>query len=230
MFRKNKKIVWTNVVEEINNIPELHIQPAKKVIPEWFKNTPIFDNPKSTIPKKTRTVKTCPSFAEIFNEGFVMLSPVDIYINVGENCYEWKIPSPLFRLEEHPKEQFLKFANIPNASHVTKLISSWNCITPKGYSLRQMPMFYEEQPDFYVPYGVVKTDYSHEINPQLIFNGDKKEIHIKQGQPLAIYVPYKRKDKLNLSIEDYSIHNRKIKQSSFYTSGSTFRSNYHKYN
>tara|TARA_R100001463_G_scaffold38155_1_gene81918 strand:+ start:169 stop:843 length:675 start_codon:yes stop_codon:yes gene_type:complete len=223
-----KKIIWTTSIQELSDTPELHIKNTREVIPSWFKKIKIHEG--KNFLDKIKTVKTCPSFAEIFNEGFVMLSPVDIYINVKENYYEWRIPSPLFRLEEHPKEQFLKFANIPNASYVSKFISSWNCITPKGYSLRQMPMFYEEQPDFYVPYGVVKTDYSHEINPQLIFNGDKKEIHIKQGQPLAIYVPYKRKDKLNLSIEDYSIHNRKIKQSSFYTSGSTFRSNYHKYN
>lgn len=223
-----KKAIWTSSVQQLIDTPELHIKNTKNVIPDWFKKIKVYDGDKFL--DKIRTVKTCPSFSEIFNEGFVMLCPTDIYIDVKEKYYEWRIPSSLFTLEEHPDEQFLKFANIPNATYVTKLISSWHCITPKGYSLRQIPMYYEEQPDFYVPYGTVKTDYSHEINPQIIINGDKKEILIKQGQPLAMYVPFKRKDKLNLSIEDYKVHSRKIEQSTFYTSGSTFRSNYHKYN
>jgi len=222
-----KKIVWTNKIQEIHDTPELHIQPTRNYIPNWYKNIKIYDGYKFI--NRIRTVKTCPSFSDIFNEGFVMLSPVDIYIDVKKDHYEWKIPSSYFTIEDHPKEQFLKYANIPNAKYVLKFISGWNCISPNGYSLRQLPMFYDEQSDFFVPYGVVKTDFSHEINPQIIINGKVKEILIKQGTPLAMYIPYKRKDNLKLSIENYDQHKRKIKQSSFYTSGSTFRSNYHKY-
>ena len=231
MFRKNKKIVWTNVVEEINNIPELHIQPAKKVIPEWFKNTPIFDNPKSTIPKKTRTVKTCPSFAEIFNEGFVMVSPTDIFITVNdEGMYTWQTPNEKIYLDLHNNEQYLKYANVPNAKLVLKLVSGWWCFTPPGYSIRQLPLFYEDNPDFYVPYGTIKTDISPQINPQIIITNKKNEIFIKQGQPLCTYVPFKRNDKLDLSIESNKKYLQKIEDNKFWISGSSYRSNYHKYN
>lgn len=222
-----KKIIWTTSIQEIEDTPELHIKKTKEIIPDWFKKIKVYQG--DGFLDRIRTVKTCPSFAEIFNEGYVMVSPVDIYVNIKKDNYEIAVPNGIFKFEDHSQEQFLKYANIPNAKYISKFISSWHCITPKGYSLRQMPMFYEEQPDFYVPYGVVKTDYSHEINPQLIFNGEVKEILIKQGQPLAIYVPYKRKDKLDLSIESFEKHKRKINSAWFYTTGSTFRSNYHKY-
>lgn len=229
MFNKNKKIIWTNSLEEINNIPELHIKHTKEIIPEWFKNTPIFDNPKEIIPYRVKTVKTCPSFAEIFNEGFVMVSPTDIFITAGEGTYTWQTPNSKIYMELHTDEQYLKYANVPNAKLVLKLVSGWMCFTPPGYSVRQLPLFYEDNPDFYVPYGTIKTDFNHEINPQIIITNNKKEIFIKQGQPLCTYVPFKRNDKLNLSIESNKKYLQKIKDKRFWISTSTYRSNYHKF-
>lgn len=230
MFRKNKKIIWTNSLEEINNIPELHIKPAKEVIPEWFKNTPIFDNPKDTIPNKIKTVRTCPSFTEVFNEGFVMVSPTDIFITVNdEGMYTWQTPNEKIFIELHINEQYLKYANVPNAKLVLKLVTGWWCFTPPGYSIRQLPLFYEDNPDFYVPYGTIKTDVNPEINPQIIITNNKKEIFIKQGQPLCTYIPFKRNDKLNLSIESNKKYLQKMKDKQFWISGSSYRSNYHKY-
>jgi hypothetical protein len=230
MFFKNKKIIWTSVLEAINDTPEVHIKKTKDILPEWFKNIPVYDNPKARPFDRIKTVKTCPSFSEIFNEGFVMVSPTDIYINVKDDgTYFWQTPNEHIALEPHTTEQYFKYANVPNAKFILKLVSSWFCFTPKGYSLRQLPMFYEDNPDFYVPYGTIKTDQSHEINPQLIFTNKKKEIIIKQGQPLATYIPFKRSDKLEMSIEKPQKYMSKILQGRFWISGSSWRSNYHKF-
>ena len=231
MFRKKNKIVWTSIHEEINNIPELHIKPTREFIPEWFKNTPIFDNPKAVIPNREKTVRTCPSFTEIFNEGFVMVAPTDIFITVNEQgMYSWQTPNEKIYMELHSEAQYLKYANVPNARLVLKLVSGWWCFTPSGYSVRQLPLFYDDNPDFYVPYGTIKTDLNHEINPQIIITNKKDKIFIKQGQPLCSFVPFKRNDKLNLSVESNKKYLQKIQDKKFWIAGSSYRSNYHKFN
>ena len=227
-YVNNKKIIWTSSIQELNEINSLKIQPAKNFIPNWYQNTNIYNNKKLDIPNRIKTIKSCPSFYNIFNEGYVMVAPVDIYIKVFDEHYEWTIPNENIYLEDHAKDQFVELSKISNIKYISKLVSSWHCITPKGYSLRQIPMSYHNF-KFSVPYGVVNTDYSHEINPQIMFNNNIKNIYIKQGQPLALYIPFKRNDKLKLKIENYNQHKNKIKKSKFLISGSTFKSNYLKY-
>ena len=40
--------------------------------------------------------------------------------------------------------------------------------------------------------GVIDTDIFHEINMQLVYLTDEKEVFIKRGTPLVQYVPFKR--------------------------------------
>ena len=35
-------------------------------------------------------------------------------------------------------------------------------------------------------------DFYYEVNPQLLFHSKEEEIIIKQGDPIACYIPYKR--------------------------------------
>jgi hypothetical protein len=40
--------------------------------------------------------------------------------------------------------------------------------------------------------GIIDTDVWHEINQQILYFGNGKEIFIKKGTPLAHYLPFKR--------------------------------------
>lgn len=231
-FKKNKKIVWTNLIDGLIETPQVHIKTMKEFTPEWFKDLPVHHKKGGNPLFNTKTVKTCPSFSEVFNEGFVLVSPCDIWIKINDNgTFEWATPNADLTIEEHPNEQYLNYANVPNAKLVAKLVTRWFCFLPKGYSLRQLPMFYahDKPPQYYVPYGTIKADQSHEINPQLIIAEGVKELNIKQGEPLCVYIPFKRNDKLKLSIEKKTKWMDKIKHNRFWISGSAWRSNYHKF-
>lgn len=231
-----KKVIFTSSNSLLNEFPELYPQPARNFIPDWYKNMPINSPPMEMEykPKKisfSKTVKTCPSFMEIFNEGFVMVAPIDIWIRVEKDgSWEWKTNDDQFTLDLHADFQWLN--HIPNKNKkikkVFKFNSPWHAITPKGYSLRQMPMMYDyENSDFFVPYGVIKTDLHHELNPQICYTSKDNEILIKRGQPLNYLIPYKR-EKYTMSVEPIDKYANTINRQKLYVR-SSFRSNYHRY-
>lgn len=227
-----KKIIFTSNLDVLNDFPELHPQPAKNFIPKWYKDlSPRGDKdyPRANLINLARTVKTCPSYMDIFNEGWVLVSPCDIWITVKDDGYwEWKTSSSAFELKEHGDFQMID--HLPNKpiKKILKFNNPWHAITPKGYSIRQIPLLYHyENTDFFIPYGVIKTDKHHELNQQICFISDKEEILIKRGQPMNYIIPYKR-EKIKMVVEDYNLHYKKIDKSKMYVS-SSFRSNYHRF-
>ena len=87
---------------------------------------------------------------------------------------------------------------------VFKFISPWNLITPKGYSVLQLPMFYHFSNDFSVLPGIIHTDTHHELNQQILYHGEGKEIFIRRGTPLVQYIPFKR-SKYNITTRDSTV-------------------------
>jgi hypothetical protein len=235
-----KKVKFFTDQKTLLEFPELYPQPARNFIPEWFKKMPINDDEETKaqdapkIISGHRTAKTCPSFVEIFNEGFVSVSPCDVWLRVRpDGTWAWKTPTDSFSMEIHEQFQFVKYApKEANVKAVFKYVSPWYAVTPKGYSLRQIPLEYHYNKDFYVPYGVLKADKHFVINQQIFVTSDKDEILIKRGQPLSYLVPYKR-EKFGLEIESFDTYKNKrekeLRKQSMYIS-SSFRSNYHKFN
>ena len=62
----------------------------------------------------------------------------------------------------------------------------------------------------YLP-GLFDTDKIHEVNLQLIITSSDKEILIKQGTPLAIYIPFKRQS-YQLNIVDMNKNKKYIQR------------------
>ena len=213
--------------------PELHPQPARNFIPQWFKDLPIKHkapgHPNPKLINTGRTVKTCPSFAEIFNEGFVLVAPCDIWLRVEKDGdWEWAVAYNDFHFEMHEDTQMVNHLPNKNIRKIFKLISPWYAITPKGYSVRQFPMMYDyENTDWHIPYGVIKTDQHYFINQQICVTTDKTEIYIKKGDPLNYLVPYKREN-FKMKIEPFEKHKKELDRQHMLF-GSTFRSGYHKH-
>jgi hypothetical protein len=40
--------------------------------------------------------------------------------------------------------------------------------------------------------GILDTDYHYQVNQQVLYHGNGKEIFIKRGEPFAQYIPFKR--------------------------------------
>ena len=171
-------------------------------IPTWFKNVN-----KSNDELSDANIKTCPGFVDYFKQGYVVSLWCDLKINLiiknDKMYYEWSTPDKQYTFTTHKHEQFLY--HVPkHVAEKTKIILKpdcpWKIITPKGYSVLQLPMYYNYSEDFEVLPGVLHTDVYHTINQQMcIFK--EGEFLIKKGTPLAMYVPYKR-DNFDLIMTD----------------------------
>lgn len=205
------------------------IKPAKYFIPEEFKNMP-YSLDENDIMHQQKTAKSCPSFVEILREGYVIPSPCDIYLSYNKEIDNWKWQTPSgydwVDITIHPPQQFQNYYNNSNVKYVFKINSLWHVYTPKGYSVRQIPMLYHNNKDFQVAYGVIKSDVFHQINPQILFTSDKDEIIIKKETPLCYIVPFKREN-YNYKVVPFDKMKDKSYKSTLDVMGN-FSSSYHK--
>ena len=190
-LRKQEKpqITWWSSVDGLEKVAP--ILPAKEFIPDWFKN---IERSEDSTPITKGTVKVCPSFPEFFAQGYVVPLWCDLQINVGAEGFEWHTSDKKFSFEIHGNNQFRD--HVPehvrkNSSLVLKTVCPWRVKTSPGYSLWQMPMYYNYNSLFEVLPGIIWSDILHEINQQMLIK--KYGIFtISRGTPLAVYIPYKR--------------------------------------
>lgn len=228
------KIIFTSDVVGHRDIKELQPQPAKNYMPLWFKHMPAdvkYDTDYSKIPN-FRTAKLCPNFLDIFTEGFVLPAPCDIWLKVPKDNvddWQWKTSNEAFDIEMHGRGQLNDYLPNPVIKQIFKLNYPYRMILPKGYSVRQIPMFYDYNPDWHVAYGVLKGDVVNEINLQICFTSDNEEVLIKAGQPLCYYVPFKREDYKLVIDNDYDKYKAQI-EGSMHRALSKFKNSYRKFN
>lgn len=183
---------------------------SKYFYPEWWKKIP--SKMGDGVIPHTRTVKMCPSFADIYNEGFVIVAPCDIVLRYHEQSqlWEWETSMSQIKIEVHGNNQFVNWVD-GNVKSIFKLPLPYAVFLPKGYNLRQVPLIYNYNPDWHVAYGVYRADQVPELTIQIMYTSDKKEILIKQGTPLCQMIPYKREKFTYSFVKLKEIHMRKIK-------------------
>lgn len=183
---------------------------SKYFYPKWWKDTPAKLG-KNLVPD-LRTVRMCPSFSDIYGEGFVLVAPCDIVLRYHEptQLWEWESSMSQIKVEVHGNNQFVNWVKGPVKS-IFKIPFPYAAFLPKGYNLRQVPLIYDYNPDWHVAYGVYKADQVPELILQVMYTSDKKEILIKQGTPMCQMIPYKR-EKFSYSFTELKdIHIRKYK-------------------
>ena len=196
------KVEWWSKVEGLTELNHCWPRPAAEFFPDWFKKTPaMFDHPDpSEIDRNKSTIKRCPGIPELLTQGYVLPMWCDVILKVDKDGWSFissgpEENNPFEPVTIHPKEQFLDYAPSwvqDEFSVVFKLSSPWNVKTPEGYSMYQMPMWYHFNRNWTVFPGSTRTDFYYEVNPQLLFHSKEEEIIIKQGDPIACYIPYKR--------------------------------------
>jgi hypothetical protein len=197
LFRKQKDIIqFVSQIEGLETIEECRPKPAKFYIPEWFKNIPS-NNPTS--------VKKCPSFTDFFSQGYVVPMWVDTKIRYNKEIDEWRQESsiPGIDMTFHANNQFIDYVspyfNGVQGNFVFKANSPWRIITPPGWSVLQLPMFYNFNQKWSVFPGIIDTDTFHQANQQILYHSDDEVVTINRGEPLAVYIPFKR-ETLGLSV------------------------------
>lgn len=204
---KSKEVVFVSRYKGFDKIEELRPYPAHKYAPAWYKKMPGDHGRTLGIPDKLipnlRTVKLCPSFHEVFSEGFILPAPCDLYLSVNDDAWTWRTANHNFGFEIHDNDQMISYLpGDAGVRQVFKFLYPYEIIAPKGYSIRQIPMIYDFNKDWHVGYGIFEADRLPEIALQIYYTSDKDEILIKAGTPLCYYVPFKR-EKFKLKIGSF---------------------------
>ena len=184
--------------------PELHPVPAKKLIPNWYKNLrPYFNDEDLFTQLDSPTVKKCIPFLDSISSGYIIKAHTDLYVRwhreKGVTIQTKKnIPAniPVNKGKEyhHPAQlgKECPFNHKSDFAHIVKILNIWQIVTPPGYScLITKPLNSTE--DRFTPFtGIVDTDtYREFINfPTRIEK--EGEFVIEKETPIVQVLPFKR--------------------------------------
>jgi hypothetical protein len=218
IFKKSDKIQFISTVDGLGSVESFMPKPAKNFIPSWFKE---IDN------KIERTVKRCPSFPDYFSQGYIIPMWSDVKLNANaEGDWNWKSATNKVSWDSHDNDQFLKYVNPSfngvESQFIFKANCPWRIITPPGWSVLQLPLFYHFNQEWSVLPGVIDTDIHHEINQQVLYHGNGEEILIEAGDPFVLYIPFKRSEKLKLEIRHQTEKDKKLFDKQGFELQSTF--------
>ena len=125
-----------------------------------------------------------------------MWCDVELSIN-NEGLIIWRTPNIDFQFEFHDDYQYKDLVpkhEQDSIACVLKPVSPWLVKISKGWSLLQLPMSYEFNPDWQVLSGVLPASSWPQTNHQIIirksfFDNKQKKNVILKGAPLAQYIP-----------------------------------------
>jgi len=187
-------------IEAIEIFPPV---PAGKVIPDWYKNTPVEVPEISEYTKPhTPTVKRCIPVLDYLTSGYIIRATYEVQIKkfVDEdkfNSFDYRCRNTDIHIGKHPWHQ-AHFEINGEKSHYLKVNQPWKIKTPPGYSCLFYDPYYEMRSTFSLFPGIVDTDF-HDEPVGLVGMVKESEFTIKPGDPLVVVFPFKREDwKMNV--------------------------------
>ena len=208
------------------------IVPAKKIEKSWWtKMKSKIDIPLSAERQEFKTVgstmKYCPGIYDFTNYGYIIPAWQDFQFWIGDNgTIEWTVPrnmKKIYNIIANAKNQIEPCPIVDNTTpYILKLVSPWWITTPKGTSILYQKPFYHYSNDFDVCPGVLDSDIDTQANQTanifIRFNVRNKVIHIKAGQPLAQFIPFKRMNwKLKEVVVDKKFKDKILKENIGFT-------------
>lgn len=172
--------------------------PAKKFMPEWYKNTPFYiSGAKPSMAELFSdlylTVKACPPVEDYMKSGYIIRAHADMVVEpvMYEDLHSWIVKSNFIKVNPHPFEQCPVHMGKGKNVYI-KLMSPWSVKLPRGYSC------YFYQPEFFLenklrlfPGVVDADDYNRSVNfPGVVLASE--QFTIKAGDPLMVVFPFKR--------------------------------------
>ena len=204
-----------------------HPKPAKKFVPDWYKNMAMTDKcpvtmqgGKSHVIDTISTIKKCMPVRDYLTSGYIIPAWVDIKISTdSEGKYQnrSRVPEEFkgsysIGCEWHGIEQLKgsPLENFIDGEKCLKLVSPWTITTPKGYSTFFTSPFYTEGDITILP-AIVDTDlHPTPVNFPCILNSN--ECFAKRGTPLIQAFPFKRE---NWDSEVSEVNLKKSSKASF---------------
>ena len=173
--------------------------PAGKLIPEWYKDTPI-ELPKIDPYTKLNTpsIKRCVPVLDYLTTGYIIRATYEVQIKeyidsklfVG---FDYRSRNTELHVGKHPWHQAQFNAGDGRKHHYLKINQPWHIRTPPGYSCMLFDPYYRFRKEYSFFPGVVDTD-KHDEPIGLVGLIKEKEFTISPGDPLVVVFPFKRED------------------------------------
>jgi hypothetical protein len=191
---KEIKVTFTDYTGEVPE--EYHPVPAKKVIPDWYKDMNSYIRGKKEVitdpagGNTSSTIKKCMPVFDALTAGYIIPLPCDVYVYQEDGAPAFKVPNQPY-INNHSASQI---GNHPTATgfRPPKFINTWIVKTPPGYSCMFVPPMHHDNV-FKVLEGIVDTDT---YNGAVEFPFQLKDISwegiIPAGTPMVQVIPFKR--------------------------------------
>ena len=205
-----------------------HPQPAKKMVPGWYKkmssHVTDFKSPIDFSSGFNLTMKTCIPIRDVITSGYIISLPHDFIARYEEPennknlfIYTQRPSSETYEepLGLHPVEQVkgspLEKMAIDDA--LFKLNNPWRIFTPPGYSCYFTTPYFHNNPMKIIP-GIVDTDKYHEVNFPFTWSSTDENIMVKKGMPVVQIIPFRREE-YNMSVRVLDIKKHRSRASKF---------------
>jgi hypothetical protein len=199
IFEKLKSVIKTEEIEFLcyeqyyGVIPNPY--PARKLMPEWYKELPQKINKQEKI--NNGTIKRCAPVLDAMSVGWIIPLAADVeFITNNDSSgvsYKWTFDRPM--VENHGKDQ----VSTDKAPHPMmpkppmKFLNWWAIKVPKDYSVLFVPPLNRGDPRFTCMSGFVDCDgYFEFINFPFFFNTPNYTGIVKAGTPLVQAIPIPR--------------------------------------
>jgi hypothetical protein len=184
----SRKITFTNTLDYDLEQPKS----ASKWVPEWYSTMESYKNNKkiaNSFGTGLGTIKKCMPVFDAITAGYIIVTPVDLYIG-PDGTMSW--PSANFitfheewQAPDHP---------LYNGRLYPKFNNPWIIKTPKGYSSLFVQPFHRKSIFTIMP-GIVDTDtYFGLINFPFVLNDLSFTGIVPKGTPIVQVIPFKREN------------------------------------
>lgn len=181
--------------EDDKNIPEPY--PARKLMPEWFKNLPTRVDLSNSSHDDNATIKRCPPFLDAMCAGWIipLAGDIEITSTSGAEGITWKSDHHKTLIEIHTQGQVTGNPHTPKPP--LKFLNWWMMKVPVGYSILFVPPLNRPDFRFQCIAGLVDDGYMGNgaleyINFPFFFTATNYTGLIKAGTPLVQAIPIKR--------------------------------------
>jgi hypothetical protein len=191
---KEIKVTFTDHTGEVPK--EYYPVPAKKVIPDWYKDMNSYVRGKKEVVTDpadgdtSSTIKKCMPVFDALTAGYIIPTACDIYVYQQDGVPTFKWPSQGY-VGSHSVEQI---GTHPAATgfRPAKFVNTWIVKTPPGYSCMFVPPMHHDNV-FKILEGVVDTDtYRGAVEFPFQLKDISWEGIIPAGTPMAQVIPFKR--------------------------------------
>lgn len=191
-----KEITWRPISEQVQKIVPPPV-PVRDVIPDWYKNTPKFNENKSgkSDPYElSPTFKACSPFLDPFMTGYVQTTWCDIFLETDGSEYKWRYSGgpEIMGIRDQPVKHLPEMPGLNSTEFTWKQV--WIPQLPSGYSMLYTHPFNRYELPFLSLTGIVDNDKYFMENvanhPFLVRDGFSG--YIPQGTPMFQMIPIKR--------------------------------------